>query len=302
MEDTQKTISLRQHNVITNARHDLTAVQLDIYFMLLSRLKPTDNIGAKYEISVKEIESLTGRVWNYQQLRDATSGLIGKVFEIEEEDGLLQVALMASAKYLKGKGTIQLSVAEELKPYLVMLKNNFTSFELFCVLSMSSKYAKWLYVQFSRWKDKGYLSIEVDQLRKQLNLKDSKGKEQYKQWGQFKDNVLDPSIKQINRSTDLHITYTIEKKQRTIHKINFMIRHTPQFQTMIPFELSEYDQVGLRLKQRMIAISILDNKLIKIVLDSPEMREKAVKVLYETELKKAGLKSPAGYFRKLMGI
>ncbi|RYX83315.1 RepB family plasmid replication initiator protein, partial [bacterium] len=71
-------IQVRQHNVITNARHELSAVQLDIYFMLLSRLRPGDNM--KYEIGVKEIEDLTGRQWNYQQLKDATLGMIGKVF------------------------------------------------------------------------------------------------------------------------------------------------------------------------------------------------------------------------------
>lgn len=295
-------VQVRQHNVITNARHELTAVQLDIYFMLLSRLKPGDN--SKYEISVKEIEKLTGRQWNYQQLRDATSGLIGKVFEIEEEDGLLQVALMSSAKYIRGEGRIQLTVADELKPYLVDLKNNFTSFQLFCVLSMTSKYAKWLYVQFSRWKDIGFLSYEVEQLKFRLNLKDPKGKfpEQYKQWGQFKDNVLEPAIKQINATSDIRVNYETEKKGKSIHKLHFTIKHLTQFQTVIPFELAEGDREAATLKTRLYGIGIIDNKIINQVLESPELRKKAQKALYDIALRKSTLTNPAGYFRTTMGI
>jgi plasmid replication initiation protein len=304
VEPKETRLQVRHHNAITNARHDLSAVQLDIYFMMLSRLKPGDAAGTKYQISVKEIEQLTGRQWNYQQLREATSGLIGKVFEIEEEDGLLQVAMMSSAKYLKGQGRIQLSIADELKPYLVDLKNNFTSFQLFCVLSMTSKYAKWLYVQFSRWKDIGFLSFEVEQLRIRLNLKDPDGRhpEQYKQWGQFKDNVLEPAIKQINDLSDIRVTYTIEKKGKTFHKLNFTIKSTRHLQTIIPFEVGPGDPESIQLKNRLRDIGILDNNLINQVLESTDLRKKANKTLYDIAIRRKDITNPAGYFRTTLGI
>lgn len=71
-----------------------------------------------------------------------------------------------------------------------------------------------MYVQFSRWKDIGYYSYELDDLKVLLNLKDPKGRvpEQYKQWGQFKDNVLEPAVRQINELSDINITFQIEKK------------------------------------------------------------------------------------------
>jgi len=303
-EPKETRLQVRHHNAITNARHDLSSVQLDIYFMMLSRLKPGDTAGTKYQISVKEIEQLTGRQWNYQQLREATSGLIGKVFEIEEEDGLLQVAMMSSAKYLKGQGKIQLSIADELKPYLVDLKNNFTSFQLYCVLSMTSKYAKWLYVQFSRWKDIGYLSYEVEQLRFRLNLKDPDGKqpEQYKQWGQFKDNVLEPAIKQINAMSDIRVSYTIEKKGKSIHKLNFTIKPTHYLQTVIAFEGAATDTEAVQLKNRLRDIGILDNNLINQVLNSTELRKKANKTLYDIAIRRKDITNPAGYFRTTLGI
>jgi plasmid replication initiation protein len=304
MQDKEGRIQVRQHNAITNARHDLSSVQLDIYFMLLSLLRSGDDQNTKYEIGVLQIEEITGRRWNYQQLRDATAGLIGKVFEIEEKDGLLQVAMMSSAKYLKGKGKIQLTISEDLKPYLVDLKNNFTSFQLYCVLSMSSKYAKWMYVQFSRWKDIGYYSYELDDLKVLLNLKDPKGRlpEQYKQWGQFKDNVLEPAVRQINELSDINITFQVEKKGKSVHRINFTISQVRRLQTIIPFEMSDSDPEGIQLKNKMYSIGIQDNKIIKTILEKPEMRKKAHKWFYDYNHKKEEIKSPAGHFRTSIGI
>ncbi|WP_026632626.1 replication initiation protein [Dyadobacter alkalitolerans] len=307
MEKTKEkstSLQVRQHNAITSARHELTAAQLDLYFMVLSKLKSGDQLGTKYRINVSEIFQLTGRNWNYVQLRDATEGLIGKVFEIEENDGLLQVALMSSAKYLKGQGTIEISIAAELLPYLVDLKNNFTSFQLYCVLSMSSKYAKWLYVQFSRWKDIGYLSIDVEDLRYRLHLKDPEGKqpEQYKQWGQFKDNVIEPAMRQINLSSDLRVSYSTEKSGKTITKINFLIKSVAQFQTVIPFEIEEGDREATQLKTRMMDIGILDQNLIKRVLESTELRKKANKCLYDMQFRRDEISNPAGYFRTTLSI
>jgi len=304
MQDKEGQIQVRQHNAITNARHDLSSVQLDIYFMLLSLLRAGDTQNTKYEIGVLQIEEITGRRWNYQQLRDATAGLIGKVFEIEENDGLLQVSMMSSAKYLKGKGKIQLTISEDLKPYLVDLKNNFTSFQLYCVLSMSSKYAKWMYVQFSRWKDVGYYSYELDDLKILLNLKDPKGKtpEQYKQWGQFKDNVLEPSVRQINEYSDINISFQIEKKGKSVHRINFTITQVGRFQSVIPFEINDIDREGTQLKNKLYSIGIQDNKLVHIILETPGLRKKAHKWFFDYMQKKDGIKSPAGHFRTALGI
>jgi plasmid replication initiation protein len=300
----EKLSQVRHSNAITSARHELSAAQLDLYFMLLSLLKP-NNIN-RYEISVKQIESLTGRTWNYQQLRDATLDLIGKVFEIEESDGLLQVAMLSSAKYIKGTGRIQLTIAEELKPYLVDLKNNFTSFQLYSVLSMSSKYAKWLYVQFSRWKDIGVLKVDLEELKYKLNLKDPNGKspEQYKQWGQFKDNVLEPSMRQINEHSDLQIEYSTEKVGKKITRLIFYIKSRRQFQALIPFDSSDNqtdDIEAIRLKERLRSIGIIDGKLIKVVLSTPELRAKANKALYDMAFNKT-ISNPGGYFRKIIGL
>ncbi|PWJ53429.1 replication initiator protein [Dyadobacter jejuensis] len=301
MEDIVKK-EVRQHNLITTARHEFSAVQLDIYFMVLSLIRKGDTAGITYEITVQEIESITGRNWNYQQLREATEGLIGKVFEINEADGLLQVALMSSAKYLRGQGKIQITISDKIIPYLVDLKRNFTSFQLFCVLSMKSKYAKWLYLQFSRWKDKGRISFEIDELKYLLKLKDPKGKEseQYKSWSTFKEKVIDIAVKQINDKSDLHIQYSVTKKGKKINRISFEITIKEIMDKIV--EINENDDISIKLIERIKEIGIYDNAVIKKVIENSELRERAFKLLYEIKVKGDNIKNPAGFFRNALGI
>lgn len=66
----------------------------------------------------------------------------------------MQVGLLASAEYLKGEGVIELEISEKMRPYLIDLKRNFTSFRLQAAFSLSSKYAKRIYQIASQWKDK----------------------------------------------------------------------------------------------------------------------------------------------------
>lgn len=297
-------LEVRQSNVITHSRHELSATQLDLYFMMLSLVRENDETGKVYEISVKEIETITGRMWNYNQLLEATEGMIGKVFRIEQHDGILQVAMLSSAKYVRGMGKIELSIDKNLRPYLLDIKNNFTSFQLHCVFSLSSKYAKWMYLQFSRWKDIGFVSFEIEELRLLLNLKDPSGKlpEQYPQWIEFRNRVLNTSVRQINETTDLRISYELEKKGRSFHRINFTIIRVNQYQSIIPFELEETDKEALQLKNKMYSIGIQNNELIKLVIDTPSLRKKAHKWFYDYAMKKDGIKSPAGHFRTALGI
>ena len=131
-----------QHNAITSGRYDYSACMLDILFMILSGLETGKR---EYLISVKEIELITGRIWNYQQLRISTEMIGSRMFEIETADSYEQLWLFSKVKYIKGNGIFEIKINEEALPYFFDLKNNFTSMQLKSVLNCSSKYAKRFY-------------------------------------------------------------------------------------------------------------------------------------------------------------
>ena len=81
--DLQKSPSekkIKQHNTSTSGRYDFSSCQLDVLFMLLASLDESDEVGKEYYIRVKDIELITGRKWNYQQLKEGNEGMMSRVF------------------------------------------------------------------------------------------------------------------------------------------------------------------------------------------------------------------------------
>jgi len=294
---------IRQSNALTEARFNLTACQLDIYFYLLSMLKVNDEPEKKYDIYVKQIEEMTGRQWQYQQLREATKDMLSKVLEFDDAEGnLCQTSLIASAKYVKGSGCVKVTVSDLMRPLLWELKNRFTSFQLYCALAMTSKFAKRIYLICSEWKNNLIQGQDVamsktytiEELRYMLGLSDPNGIEpdQYKQWGEFKLNILDTSKKQINQYSDLKINYKAEKQGRSYQLIQFSIKKGNEHQLLIDFNQEDLqerleqvnkkvvliDQFKLSEKQADIVVRRLETSAVRAVLEAVNEAVKAGKV------------------------
>ena len=204
---------IKQHNTITSGRYDFSACQLDVLFMLLASLDESDELGKEYLIRVRDIELITGRKWNYQQLKEGTEDMMSRVFEIQETRGLAQIVLFTKVQYLDGTGSFFMKINDDARPYFFDLKNNFTLLELKSVLGCTSKHAKRLYSLACQWRGTGGHTYSIGELKEMLGLKDPKGKEpeQYKQIGQFKDYVLDIAKRQINEHTDIVFDYELLK-------------------------------------------------------------------------------------------
>ena len=80
-----KLVEIRQHNAITAARYDYSACQLDILFCLLSQLKKKILLIVPYRINMEDVERMTGRQWNYQQLQEATADMGSRMFEVKND-------------------------------------------------------------------------------------------------------------------------------------------------------------------------------------------------------------------------
>lgn len=204
---------IKQHNTITSGRYDFSACQLDVLFMLLASINEADEPNKRYNIRVKDIELITGRKWNYQQLVDSNEDMMSRVFKIEESDGLRQIVLFSEIKYLDGTGSFDMVINEPARSYFFELKNNFTLLELKSVLSCSSKYAKRLYSLACQWRTAGGHTYSIGEFKEMLELKDPKGKipEQYERINDFKKYVLDVAKKQINEHTDIVFDYELLK-------------------------------------------------------------------------------------------
>lgn len=299
-------IEIRQDNAITTARYDYSACQLDILFYLLSKLRKDDDMSTTYFIYVTEIENMTGRKWNYQQLREATEDLGSRMFEVESEKSYKQLWIFQKVEYIKGQGCLEIALSQYIRPYLFDLKNNFTSYQLHSVLKLTSKYAKRIYAICSQWKDLGESKqFEIDDLKHILKIKDPSGKEpeQFKQISQFKQFVLDIAVKQINEHTELKIDYVIGKIGRTSKNIKFKIRRNQTVQTPISFDVEATDGRSSQVKEILESFAIKDVELVNTILRDTKLVDGVFKFNYDLKTGKIKSdKNPAGLLLTILGL
>jgi plasmid replication initiation protein len=214
-----------QHNAITSGRYEYSACQLDIIFMTLAMMEKDDSPDKIYTLYAKDIEAITGRQWQYNQLKEATQGMGSRMIEIDTPTTYTQMWLFRKVSYLKGKGRIEIKLNDEMRPYLFELKDNFTVMQLKAALSCSSKYAKRLYAISCQWRRRGGITMEISKLKEMLFLKDPKGKEkeQFTQIGQLREKVLDIAKQQINEHTDIRFDYELIKQGRSFEKIRLFV-------------------------------------------------------------------------------
>jgi len=229
-------LEIRQSNALTNARFEYSELQLDLFFFMLSRLRKTQE-SLIYQLNIKELSALTGKQYHLPYLLLATEGMMSRVFSIATEKSIKQLSMFQRIEYLTGTGIIEFELTKHILPHLFHLKENFTSFGLAAALRLTSKYAKRIYPLCSQWKDLGQTKkYDLQDFKKALGLIDSKGNEKLKLFKDFRVNVLDVSVKQINDHTELHVSYKLEKVGRSVKNIVFTVKSQALAET-IPFDL-----------------------------------------------------------------
>jgi len=273
----------KQHNAITSGRYDFTACQLDVLFMLLSLLDENEMI---YTIRAKDIELLTGREWNYQQLRKSTEDIGSRVFEIETNEYYEQIWLFQKIKYLKGQGAFEVMISEPAKPLFFQLKNNFTHFQLKSVLGCTSSYAKRLYMLACQWRTVGKFPkpMPILELKQMLGLVDKKGNEQYSEITGFKKFVLDVAKKQINENTDINFDYELFKRGRSFTHVQIYVSTSKDKPRQLEIDYTQ--SIGYQKNVRSImAYGISEEYAVLIVKDGFDKFIDFVKKVNERAIK-----------------
>jgi plasmid replication initiation protein len=297
---------IRQHNALTTARYEMTACEMDIVFALISMIRKDDRPGTVYSFHIQDLNALSGREWNYQRLMQSASKLRGREYHFEDEHKIIQAGVLASSVYLKGDGTLELEISERMRPYLIDLKSNFTSYHLHSVFKLTSKYAKRIYQICSQWKDIGETKpYTIDEFKIMLSLKDPKGiePEQYAKFSTLKKYVLDIAVAQINEHTDLQIEYNLTKKGRSYDKIRFYVRTQKTDNQPIALEEGESEVRKQNAMIHLENLGIVDPKLVKEILGDTKIVDALFKFLYNVKTgKKKVTDNPAGLFLTIVGL
>ncbi len=124
------------------------------------------------------------------------------------------VSIISSASYKSG--VFKFDFNYHILKYFIDINKNFTEFQLHYLLSFSSSYSVKLYKLLYQYKNIRTRTFTVSELKEQFGASDK-----YPLYGSFKKYIIDASIMQINKLTDLHVKYKEIKYGRKVEKLEF---------------------------------------------------------------------------------
>lgn len=215
-DEKEKTIGEKQtysvfkaNELIQQSRFTLTTQQNKMLLFLISKIKDTDTGEEIYSFPIKEfcevcnIEEDNNK--NYINAKKSLKELADKSVWVVQPNGNEKLLRWLNTVELnKRTNCFEVSFCKDMLPYLFGLKDryNFTSYSLSNVLTMRSKYGIRLYELLKSYK---YLNkpitFTIEELKKRLDA------EKYNRYIDFKTNVLDKAVEDINYCSDIEVRY-----------------------------------------------------------------------------------------------
>lgn len=212
---------VKSNDLIQRTRYALSTQEQKIILYLISKIKPTDDEFHKYELELFDLCDVCGisrHGQNYQNFKDSIKALADKSFWIETPKRDVLMRWIEHVEIIREESIVEIRLDPNMRPYLLMLRENFTQYELGYILVLKSKYSIRLYELL-----KSYAYLETTK----ISLSDLKESLQIDGYDVFKDlkrRVVDKSIEEINEFTDLEISYTTYRRGRSIDGFEFTIR------------------------------------------------------------------------------
>lgn len=236
----------KSNQFIQKTRFNMDLMQQKIILHIISKIKPKDT-------ELQQVYSFN--YYDFCRLCGKPQPKGGKDFA-EFKESLLELRRMASEiSYIDAKGherftaigwvtwydfdtksgEVQVTLDRNLAPFLLELKGLYTTYPLLFILPMKSKYSVRLYELLKSYSNTGFCEIELNELRRLLQnkyifdeekgvtreLKESEMKIEYVQFSDFNRFVLKRATEEINKNTDIHVEYKVNRVKRVPVSITF---------------------------------------------------------------------------------
>jgi len=247
-----------QQSIIINARYGLTKNEIDIVLVLLTAIHKDDKDFKDYEFTISDLELKTGRQWNSAQLKSTVKGLMSKPLELPKLDGDWEMVGWFSRFSYSKSGLISCRFDKALKPYLVDIQGRMILGDVRHLLPMKSSYSKRVYLLLKEYSKFGVRKFQTEELMDILKVPKS-----LKVYADFKRKVLIRAEQDINKYTDLKVSFDEKKVRRKVIELTFHInKNDEDLKTFINHIRENYTNVLLWTTPKKIEIKCDDNGLL----------------------------------------
>lgn len=258
-------------NKLIGANYDLTLQEQKIILTLASMVQPNDTDFKEYEFKIKDFIKLLGLKdqSKYTELPKITRELKKKVFDIREGTDIIQASWLGGVRYKTKEGVLILSLDKGLKPYMLELKEFYTSYKLENILTMKSKYSIRLYEILKSNQFKQTWEVDLENFKKLIGATENS----YSIYQNVKNRILLKSKDEINVKTDIRFEFEEVKTGRKVTSIKFYIhsnktkkvnapKSTVADEVSVP-KIKEHEETPLDTLEQRISqtLEILENKV-----------------------------------------
>lgn len=160
----------------------------------------------------------------YKELKKAEQSLFERRFTfLSDRNNEVHSRWISQAEYHKGEGAISIILTPAVVNEITRIdgaEQFFSQYAIGQIASLSSVYSVRLYELLNQWRTASKANFELGLFREQMGV----GVNEYKKMGDFKRRVLDSAVKEINKKTDIDVSYTQEKRGRKIIGFKFHIK------------------------------------------------------------------------------
>ena len=220
----------KANELIQKSHFNLSTQQQKILIYIICQIKPYDKEFKEYTFDIKDFCKICGiddnNGGNYNDLKEQIKKIADKSSWIEfNDDEESLVRWIEKPRIKKNSGIIKIRLDEDLKPYLLQLKANYTEYDIIYTLNFKSKYSIRLYELI---KSIHYHELsEYERTYKVEELKRLLGAENYTRFNHFKDRALETAINEINSYSDKIVRYKTIRQSRSITHITLFIQSKP---------------------------------------------------------------------------
>lgn len=211
---------VKQDYQLVNAKYKLDTSEIKFIMSVLAQINMDDKDFATYEIKVSELEARLQVEQNSTRLKQFAKKLMSKPFEVPTENGgWIVFNWFSKIQFIPEQKKFIVRIDEDLKPYLLELKERFVKYNLKHILPLTSSYSIRIYQLLKEYEKATKRTFTLEELQNILQVPNS-----YKIYNRFKEKILQVAEKELIGHCDIFFEYEEIKDGRKVNEILFRIK------------------------------------------------------------------------------
>lgn len=218
----KKELSQRNDFVRKSIYEKLSVNDLKLFKLIVSKIENNSTLFKDfYTLTYDELNFL-GITKNdrFKIVSDSLKNLANFYITISKNDIEFELGIIKNKfGYEKYSGKILVSIDEDLTEYLLNLKSQYLKYDIENIIKLKTKYEIKLYEYLKSYTSNfNTIELTIEELKTILEI----DLNEYSLYGNFKQRILDKTIKRLNDNTDLYIVYLEKKYNKKVVSVRFL--------------------------------------------------------------------------------